>query len=67
MSQGDWFYKMFLGHYCLGEQCVKACKYKYDNSSADIRIGDLWGNTYKDDEKGGKRFGYIYRERQVVS
>lgn len=52
MSQGDWFYKMFLGHYCLGEQCVKACKYKYDNSSADIRIGDLWGNTYKDDEKG---------------
>ncbi|CDD20529.1 uncharacterized protein BN769_00604 [Prevotella sp. CAG:732] len=52
MSQGDWFYKMFLGHYCLGEQCVKACKYKYDKSSADIRIGDLWGNTYKEDEKG---------------
>lgn len=52
MSQGDWFYKMFLGHYCLGGQCVKACKYKYDKSSADIRIGDLWGNTYKDDEIG---------------
>ena len=52
MSQGDWFYKMFWEHYCLGGQCVKACKYKYDKSSADIRIGDLWGNTYKDDEKG---------------
>lgn len=52
MSQGDWFYKMFLGHYCLGEQCIKDCKYKYDKSSADIRIGDLWGSTYKDDEKG---------------
>lgn len=36
----------------MGEQCVKACKYKYSNSSADIRIGDLWGNTYRDDEKG---------------
>ena len=28
------------------------CKYKYDKSSADIRIGDLWGETYKDDDKG---------------
>ncbi len=52
MSQGDWFYKMFLGHLCIGKQCVKACKYKYDKSSADIRIGDLWGKTYQKDEKG---------------
>lgn len=52
MSQGDWFYKMFLGHYCIGSQCVKACKYKYGKSSADIRIGDLWGKTYQGDEKG---------------
>ena len=52
MSQGDWFYKMFLGHLCIGKQCVKACKYKYDKSSADIRIGDLWGKTYQNDEKG---------------
>lgn len=52
MSQGDWFYKMFLGHLCIGKQCVKACKYKYDKSSADIRIGDLWGKTYQSDEKG---------------
>lgn len=52
MSKGDWFYKMFLGHYCNGEHCEKACKYKYDKSSADIRIGDLWGRTYQNDEKG---------------
>ena len=25
---------------------------KYDKSSADIRIGDLWGKTYAKDEKG---------------
>lgn len=52
LSQGDLFYKLFLGDIALGPQCEKQCKYKYDHSSADIRIGDLWGNTYKDDQKG---------------
>lgn len=51
-SKGDLFYKFFLGDMCLGPQCQKSCKYKYDKSSADIRIGDLWGDTYKDDQKG---------------
>lgn len=51
-SQGDVFYKLFLGDIALGPQCEKNCKYKYDRSSADIRIGDLWGNTYKDNQKG---------------
>ena len=46
------FYQLFLGDCCLGKQCYEHCKYKYDHSSADIRIGDLWGNTYKDDEDG---------------
>lgn len=46
------FYKLFLGDICIGPQCEKQCKYKYDQSSADIRIGDLWGDVYKDDEKG---------------
>lgn len=32
--------------------CHKDCKYKYNRSSADIRIGDLWGKTYKDNEEG---------------
>ena len=52
MSQGDLFYKLFLGDICIGPQCEKQCKYKYDKSSADIRIGDLWGDAYKDEEKG---------------
>lgn len=52
MSQGNLFYKFFLGDLCLGPQCEKDCKYKYDQSSADIRIGDLWGETYKEDQKG---------------
>lgn len=51
-SQGDMFYQLFLGDCCLGKQCFEKCKYKYDRSSADIRIGDLWGNTYKDNEDG---------------
>ena len=51
-SQGDMFYQMFLGDSCLGKQCYYHCKYKYDHSSADIRIGDLWGNTYSTDEDG---------------
>lgn len=52
MSQGDMFYALFLGDCCLGKLCYNHCKYKYDCSSADIRIGDFWGNTYKDNEDG---------------
>lgn len=52
MSKGDLFYKLFLGDICLGPQCESACKYKWDKSSADIRIGDLWGRTYQEDQKG---------------
>lgn len=52
LSQGDMFYRLFLGDSCLGKACYERCKFKYGNSSADIRIGDLWGNTYKDDENG---------------
>lgn len=50
-SQGDVFYKLFLGDYCSNPACSK-CKFKYDRSAADIRIGDLWGNTYATEEKG---------------
>ncbi len=51
-TQGDVFYKLFLGDVCIGVHCEKDCKYKFDQSAADIRIGDLWGDAYKDDEKG---------------
>lgn len=52
MSQGDLFYKLFLGDYCCNSACHDKCRFKYDNSSADIRIGDAWGALYKDDEDG---------------
>lgn len=51
-TKGDTFYKMFFGNNCLGKACYRHCKYKYDHSSADIRIGDMWGDTYKNNEKG---------------
>ena len=46
------FYNLFLGDYCCNPACAKNCKYKYNCSSADIRIGDLWGKTYKNNDKG---------------
>lgn len=52
MSQGDMFYRLFLSDSCLGKACYERCKFKYDHSSADIRIGDLWGKTYKDNQEG---------------
>ena len=52
LSQGDPFYRLFLSDACLGKACYDKCKFKYDRSSADIRIGDLWGKTYKDNEDG---------------
>ena len=51
-SQGDLFYKLFLGDFCTNPACSKNCKFKYDHSSADIRIGDLWGTAYREDQKG---------------
>lgn len=52
LTQGDMFYTLFLGDCCLGKQCLEHCKYKYDHSSADIRIGDLWGKAYINNEDG---------------
>lgn len=67
MSQGDLFYKLFLGDITLGPQCEKQCKYKYDHSSADIRIGDLWGNTYKEDQKGvSALIAFTEKGREIV-
>lgn len=52
LSDGDVFYQLFLSDLCLGKACYADCKYKGRASSADIRIGDLWGSEYADDEKG---------------
>lgn len=52
LSQGDLFYHLFLGDYCCNPACQNRCKYKYDQSASDIRIGDLWGKTYKENDEG---------------
>ncbi len=51
-SNGDLFYQMFLGHQCLSKACYKYCKYKQLKSAADIRIGDLWGDKFKNNKDG---------------
>lgn len=67
LSQGDLFYRLFLGDIALGPQCQKQCKYKYDRSSADIRIGDLWGKTYKEDQKGvSALIAFTEKGREIV-
>lgn len=52
LSQGDMFYSLFLSDACLGKACYEKCKYKFDQSAADIRIGDAWGSLYQDNNKG---------------
>lgn len=52
LSQGDPFYYLFLGDLCFNPACERNCKFKYTSSSADIRIGDLWGQVYKDNDEG---------------
>lgn len=52
LSQGDIFYKMFLSNTCLNKPCYDKCRFKYNHSSADIRIGDMWGKEYRHNEDG---------------
>ena len=52
LSEGDIFYRLFLDDLCSGRACSQECKYKCCNSAADIRIGDLWGDEYKENEEG---------------
>lgn len=52
INQGDIFYRLFLQDYCLGRACYSKCKFKMECSSADIRIGDLWGRMYQSNDKG---------------
>lgn len=51
-SQGNPFYKFFLAEDCLGKACYQHCKYRYEKSAADIRIGDMWGEEYRENKDG---------------
>lgn len=48
----DEFFSFFLGDACLNKACYGNCKFKFDKSCADIRIGDFWGSLYRNDSKG---------------
>lgn len=52
LSGGDEFYTLFLSDTCLNKACYKNCKYKHCNSSADIRLGDLWSLEYSKIDDG---------------
>lgn len=66
-SQGDIFYQLFFRNACLGKACYSCCKYKYNHSSADIRIGDLWGKTYESNQKGvSALIAFSQRGRNII-
>lgn len=67
MSEGDLFYRFFLGNYCLNKCCYTTCKYKMCASAADIRIGDLWGKKYAHDDKGvNSVLAFTEKGRKVI-
>jgi len=50
-THNDIFHNFFLGSYVLNRPCYN-CIYRGINSSADIRMGDLWGNKYRKNNQG---------------
>lgn len=52
LDKNDFFYKFFLHNKCLNKACYESCKFKNLNSVADIRIGDLWGSKYAQNNEG---------------
>ena len=49
-ANDDEFYFAQRNRFCTQEACLK-CKYCYQGT-ADIQVGDFWGEKFKDDEKG---------------
>ena len=48
----DDFFNLYFSNAALSPACFDKCKYKQDNSSADIRIGDMWGAEYELSKEG---------------
>lgn len=51
LQSNDLFQNLFFGNYTLNRTCYN-CKYRGNNSAADIRMGDLWGGKYAHNEEG---------------
>ena len=50
-SERDNFYKIFFDNILLNPSC-RECELRKKKSSADIRLGDFWGEIYENDYKG---------------
>ena len=53
LSEGadDLFYKFFLRRYVQQWACYD-CPFRGENSAADIRLGDFWGEKYAENREG---------------
>ncbi len=51
LQGNDLFQNNFFGNYILNIPCY-TCKFRGQNSAADIRMGDLWGGKYSHNESG---------------
>lgn len=47
----DSFFYLFKRRACLNNNCYN-CQYRQGSGMADLRIGDYWGDKYKDDKLG---------------
>lgn len=52
LTEGDLFFQFFLRNRCLNSACYDQCKFKTTHSAADIRVGDMWSEKYRGDQKG---------------
>lgn len=51
LQKNDFFQNIFFGNFSLNQTCY-TCKYRGNQSAADIRMGDLWGGKYAKNETG---------------
>ncbi|MCL2561208.1 MAG: Coenzyme F420 hydrogenase/dehydrogenase, beta subunit C-terminal domain [Rikenellaceae bacterium] len=50
-ERDDLFYKFFLRRYVQQKACYE-CPFRDENSAADVRLGDFWGEKYADNGEG---------------
>lgn len=50
-KEDDPFLKLFLSNVALNKACY-SCKLRFNKIAADIRMGDFWGEEYKENKEG---------------
>lgn len=48
----DDFFDLYFSNSALSPACFDKCKYKLVSSSADIRLGDMWGEKFTNNREG---------------